>query len=194
MHVTNREHCTLIIGKTHIGYAQTLPVEPEWEQRCEQMAARGALLIHRGPKADDRHARAMTPAEVFASMSEAERKAAIAAVMGDMGIGPVTVVNNAAAPSEAAAAIHSSLKSEIAKAAASIPTQVADPVTAPIEVPAVPAGAPADFHTCHVNKATAFVRKCSDVALLTALGNDETRESVLAAIIDRVQALEPKAN
>lgn len=165
MHVTNREPCTLIIGETKIGFGETKEVGPEWAARCEQLHALGALHGHGGLK-DDRPSRAMTPAELFAAMSPAEQRAAIAQVRAAT-----------ERPADAAA-----------------PATVTDPPTAPIEVPAVPAGAPADFHTGHHNKALAFVRKCNDAALLTALGNEESRESVLAAIIDRVQALEPKAN
>lgn len=163
MHVTNREPCTLIIGETQIPYGETRPVASEWEARCEQLATKGALFVHHG-RPDDRPARGMTPAELFAAMSPAEQRAAIAQVRA------------AERTSEDA------------------PSVVADPRSAPMDAPTVPAGAPTDFHTGHHNKALAFVRKCNDAALLTALGNEETRESVLAAIIDRVQALEPKAN
>ena len=53
MHVTNTEPCTLVIGTTKIGYRETKPIEPKWEARCEELAARGALRIAgKEPKAD----------------------------------------------------------------------------------------------------------------------------------------------
>jgi hypothetical protein len=175
MHVTNREPCTLIIGDTQIAFGKTEPIDPAWEKRCEEMADRGALTLHRGGKPDDRPSRGMTPAELFAAMSPAEQRAAIAQVRAaDV------------APGEISEQVASALRSEYARVAASTEDTQPDGKA--------PTAAPSDFATCHVNKALAFVRKCTDVAVLTSLGNDENRESVLNAIIERIQVLEPKAN
>lgn len=180
MHVTNREPCTLIIGETQIPFGETRAVEPEWEPRCEQLATKGALFVHHG-KPDDRPARGMTPAELFAAMSPAEQRAAIAQV-------------RAAEMPSAANKPSPELVRELVEFGETFdpPGGRANEDTVPDGK--VPAGAPADFATCHVNKALAFVRKCEDVGLLTALGNSEERTSVLEAIIARCEALKPKAN
>jgi hypothetical protein len=174
MHVTNREPCTLIIGDTQIAFGKTEPIDPTWEKRCEEMADRGALTLHRGGKPDDRPSRGMTPAELFAAMSPAEQRAAIAQVraseQGSFGPTALTLAD-------------AQRLSGTGEAGANEDT-----------IPDGKIGAPSDFATCHVNKALAFVRKCTDVAVLTSLGNDENRESVLNAIIERIQVLEPKAN
>jgi hypothetical protein len=180
MHVTNREPCTLIIGDTQIAFGKTEPIDPAWEKRCEEMADRGALTLHRGGKPDDRPSRGMTPAELFAAMSPAEQRAAIAQVRAGEQVKPEPELVRAV---EHFAETFSPVVSGVTG-----PTEDTQP-----DVKA-PTGAPSDFATCHVNKALAFVRKCTDVAVLTSLGNDENRESVLNAIIERIQVLEPKAN
>jgi hypothetical protein len=172
MQVHNDQDCVLVIGDVRIKGGESKPIPVEWETRVQQLADAKALRIHGGLKVehDDRPSRGMSPAELFAAMSEDDRKAAIASVMGER---------------DSAPAITEHLKSEYRKAA--------DSMAEPTEPPAkpVPEGAPADFATCHHNKALAFVRKCSDADLLTRLGNDENRESVLAAIIDRINTLKP---
>jgi hypothetical protein len=181
MHVTNREPCTLIIGDTQIAFGKTEAIDPAWEKRCEEMADRGALTLYRGGKPDDRPSRGMTPAELFAAMSPAEQRAVIAQVraaeQGSFGPTALTLAD--------AQRLAGTGDAAVGKADATEDTQPDGKA---------PTGAPSDFATCHVNKALAFVRKCTDVAVLTSLGNDENRESVLNAIIERIQVLEPKAN
>lgn len=161
MRVHNEQPCTLVIGDVRIASGETKAISEDWEARVIQLVDAKALRADGGAKSEDRPSRAMTPAEIFASMSPAEQRAAIAQVRA----------------------------TEITVTGAASPAEVSEPAN-----DKMPAGAPADFATCHVNKALAFVRKCEDVDLLTALGNDETRTTVLQAIIDRCEVLEPKAN
>jgi len=48
-------------------------------------------------------------------------------------------------------------------------------------------GMPEDFGSWHVNRAKAWVTKCSDTDVLNALSKAETRETVLTALMERLQ-------
>jgi hypothetical protein len=165
MHVHNDQDCTLVIGDVRIKSGETKPVPKSWAPRVQDLVDIGALRGHgAAPKADDRPSRAMSPREIWMALSQADRDAVMAEQQNVMAM--------AAAPD-----------------ASDVPP--AEYYKAAVAMADAPTGAPADFATCHVNKAKAWVNKCSDADLLTRLGNDENRETVLAAIIDRIAALKP---
>lgn len=56
-----------------------------------------------------------------------------------------------------------------------------------------PAGVPATWSTMHVNACFAWIRRCSDVGVLTEISEHEQREKVLAALEARVTELEAPA-
>lgn len=56
------------------------------------------------------------------------------------------------------------------------------------------AGAPDDFATWHWTRAKAWVGDCNDRDVLEALGNVESRNTVLQAIIDRIGTLDSLAS
>jgi hypothetical protein len=181
MQVHNDQDCVLVIGDVRIKGGESKTVTPDWEARVQQLADAKALRIHGGPMpdADDRPSRAMSPAELFAAMSPDDQRAAIERV-GHAG----TVATKApvTSPAEVSEDVAAALRSEYRKAA---------------EGMTEPTGAPADFATCHVNKAKAWVNKCSDADLLARLGNEENRVPVLETIMARIAVLRPdetKAN
>jgi hypothetical protein len=188
MHVHNDQDCTLVIGDVRIKSGETKPVPESWAPRVQALVDIGALRGHgAAPKADDRPSRAMSPREIWLAMSEADRAAILAEQQNVMAMAPkITVTgqyitevsaSEAPLPAEVADAAVQTVKAEFKRVAESMGAE--------------PSGAPVDFATCHVNKAKAWVNKCSDADLLTRLGNDENRETVLAAIIDRIAALKP---
>lgn len=181
MQVHNDQDCTLVIGDVRIGAGETKSIPADWDARVQQLADIGALRSNAsGRKPDDRPSRGMTPAELFAAMSPAEQRAAIAQVRAGEQVKPE--------PELVRAVEH------FAETFSPVVSGVTGPTEDTQPDGKAPTGAPSDFATCHVNKALAFVRKCTDVAVLTSIGNDENRESVLNAIIERIQVLEPKAN
>jgi hypothetical protein len=121
------------------------------------------------------------------ALSQADRDAFMAEQQNVMAMTPKIAITGQymMTPGEVAADVADALKAEVRKAAESMTNDVVGSADRVRQALAEPTGAPADFATCHVNKAKAWVNKCSDADLLTRLGNDENRETVLAAIIDR---------
>ena len=161
MQVANHEPCTLIIGETRIASGKTETVAAEWEASCLRLADLGALKIV-GPTP------VRSTREMVNAMSEAERKAMLAELLGEQGV--------AAASPDLQQAL-----------AAGNTGRSADTVVDPNVVPA-------DFAEMHFRKAKAWVAACTDVAVLKQLGNEETRESVMVALVERCEALSGKTN
>jgi hypothetical protein len=186
MHVHNDQDCTLVIGDVRIKSGETKPVPKSWAPRVQDLVDIGALRGHgAAPKADDRPSRAMSPREIWLALSQADRDAVMAEQQNVMAMGRTVSVTSDVTPAEVASTVADALKTEYRKVAESIASEPKP------EGKSVPEGVPADFYTCHVNKALAFVRKCGDFDLLNLVGQNEDRESVLAAIIERTNALKP---
>lgn len=64
---------------------------------------------------------------------------------------------------------------------------------APVARMEAPSGVPVTWSTMHVNACFAWVRRCSDVGVLTEISEHEQREKVLAALEARVAELEAPA-
>jgi hypothetical protein len=179
MQVHNDEDCTLVIGDVRIKSGETKPVPESWAPRVQALVDIGALRGHGAPsKADDRPSRAMSPREIWMALSQADRDA-VMAEQNVMAMGRTVSVASDATPADVAASV-----AEYRKVAESIADE---PKPDPNVVPR-------GFNKLALEDAKAWVGKCSDVAVLIALGNKEKREDVALAIIERAEFLSGKTN
>jgi hypothetical protein len=182
MQVHNDQDCVLVIGDVRIKSGETKPVPEGWAPRVQALVDIGALRGHgAAPKADDRPSRALSPREIWLALSQADRDA-VMAEQNVMAMGRAVSVTSDVTPAEVAASVSDALKAEYAKAAG-----MAEPKPDPNVVPR-------GFNKLALEDAKAWVGKCSDVAVLIALGNKEKREDVALAIIERAEFLSGKTN